>query len=94
MKIEMMDHITLQDNRNYIVSNITKFNNKEYYLLLNIADDTDIMIAYLDNSDLVSITNTYDYINILKHFDTSKILKGFSTEEIINLKSKYDKDND
>jgi hypothetical protein len=90
MKIELMDHITLENNRNYIVSNITKFNNMEYYLLLNIDDDSDIMIAYLDNSNLVSIENIDEYINILKEFDTGKILNKFSIEEIINLKSNYD----
>ncbi len=94
MKIELMDHITLEDNKTFIVSNITNYHNKEYYLLLNFDDDTDIMIAYLDNSDLVSIDDTDEYIKILGQFDTNKILKNFSFDEIINLKEKYDKDDD
>ena len=94
MKIELMDHIALENNKNYTVCNITKFNNIEYYLLQNIDDDSDIMIAYLDNYDLVSIENAEKYINILKQFDTEKILKKFSVEEIINLKLNYDEDNE
>ena len=94
MKIELMDHITLEDNKTFIVSNITNYHNKEYYLLLNFDDDTDIMMAYLDNSDLVSIDDTDEYIKILGQFDTNKILKNFSFDEIINLKEKYDKDDD
>lgn len=91
MKIELMDHITLGDNRTFIVSNITKYNSKDYYLLLNFNDDSDIMIAYLDNSDLISIDDVDEYIKILKKFDTNKVLRKFSTEEIINLKENYDK---
>ena len=94
MKIELMDHITLGDNRTFIVSNITEYKSKDYYLLLNLDDDSDIMIAYLDNSDLISIDDVEEYIKILKKFDTSKVLKNFSTEEIINLKEKYDKSDD
>lgn len=94
MKIELMDHITLEDNETFIVSNIINYNNKEYYLLLNFDDDTDVMIAYLDNSDLVSINDVDEYIKILGQFDTNKILKNFSADEIINLKEKYDNDDD
>ena len=89
-----MDHITLEDNETFIVSNIINYNNKEYYLLLNFDDDTDVMIAYLDNSDLVSINDVDEYIKILGQFDTNKILKNFSADEIINLKEKYDNDDD
>lgn len=94
MKIELMDHITLEDNRTFIVSNITNYDNKDYYLLLNSDDDSDIMIAYLDNSDLVSVDDVGEYIKILKQFDTNKILKNFSADEIINLKENYDKDDE
>ena len=93
MKIELMDHITLGDNRTFIVSNITKYNSKDYYLLLNFNDDSDIMIAYLDNSDLISIDDVDEYIKILKKFDTNKVLRNFSIEEIINLKENYDKND-
>lgn len=93
MKIELMDHITLGDNRTFIVSNITNFNNKDYYLLLNFDDDSDIMIAYLDNLDLVSVENVDEYTKILKQFNTNEILKNFSTDEIINLKLAYDYDD-
>ena len=92
MKIELMDYITIEDNRTFIVSNITNYNNKDYYLLLNIDDDLDIMIAYLDKSVLVSVDDVDEYIKILKKFDTNKILKDFSVNEIINLKENYDKD--
>lgn len=94
MRIELMDHITLEDNRTFIVSNITYYNNKDYYLLLNFDDDSDIMIAYLDNSDLVSVDDVDEYLKILKQFDTNKILKNFSVDEIINLKENYDKDDE
>ena len=94
MKIELMDHITLEDNRTFIVSNITNYHNKDYYLLLNFDDDSDIMIAYLDNLDLVAVDDVYKYIKILKQFDTNKILKNFSIDEIINLKEHYDKDDE
>ena len=94
MKIELMDHITLEDNRTFIVSNITNYHNKDYYLLLNFDDDSDIMISYLDNLDLVAVDDVYKYIKILKQFDTNKILKNFSIDEIINLKEHYDKDDE
>ena len=94
MKIELMDHITLDDNKTFIVSNITNYNNKDYYLLLNFDDDTDIMIAYLDNSDLVSVEDVDEYVKILRQFNTNKILKNFGVSQIINLKDKYDKDDD
>lgn len=94
MKIELMDHIKLEDNKIFIVSNITNYDNKDYYLLLNFDDDSDIMIAYLENSDLVSVDDVDEYIKILKKFDTNKILKNFSAEEIINLKENYDKDDE
>ena len=94
MKIELMDHITIEDNRTFIVSNITNYNNKDYYLLLNVDDDSDIMIAYLDKSVLVSVDDVNEYIKILKQFDTNKILKNFSANEILYLKENYDKDDD
>ena len=93
MKIELMDHITLEDDRVFIVSNITTYKGKVYYLLLNIENHFDIMVAYIDNEDLVVVDNPYEYIEILKRFDTDKVLKGYSKEEIIRMKLSEDEND-
>ncbi len=87
MKIEIMDQITIEDDRNFIVSNITKYNDKEYYLLVNVDDESDVMIAYLDGEELISVEDVMEYIEILKKFDTNKILSDFTLNEIIELNS-------
>ena len=82
-----MDQITIEDDRNFIVSNITKYNDKEYYLLVNVDDESDVMIAYLDGEELISVEDVMEYIEILKKFDTNKILSDFTLNEIIELNS-------
>lgn len=92
MKLDLLDHVTLDNDKTFIVSNITSYEDKKYYLLLNKNDDSDIMIAYLDNSELVSVNDAGKYILLMKQFNTSKILQNFSISEIINMKEKYDPD--
>ena len=80
MKIEIMDQITLENDQSYLVCNTTQYNNKEYYLLVNCDDKTDIMIAYFDKEELVSVDDITEYVKVMGTFDTDKVIKQFSTE--------------
>ena len=84
MKIELMDRITLEDDTKYIVANTLEYNNKIYYLLVNDEDDTDIMIAYLKNMELLSIEDVDEYKKILLKFNTDKILKNMGINDFLN----------
>lgn len=84
MKIELMDRITLEDDTKYIVANTLEYNNKIYYLLVNDEDDTDIMIAYLENMELLSIEDVDEYKKILLKFNTDIILKNMDINDFLN----------
>ena len=75
LQLEIMDQITLENNAKYIVVDIANNNSKQYYLLVNEDDINNIMIAYIDGKELVSIENRDEFKKILKCFDSEKILK-------------------
>ena len=83
MFLELMDKITLNENDEYIVVNITVVDGVKYYLL---ADEyNDIMIGYIDGNDFVSIENNLKFGKILLKFDTNEVLKYFNESEIEQL---------
>ena len=73
--IEIMDTISIDDNRDLIVANKTVYNNKEYYLLVNEEDPSDVLIGYIDNNELVSIEDKNEFNKILGLFDINELLK-------------------
>ncbi|MBO6195747.1 MAG: hypothetical protein J6O56_05365 [Bacilli bacterium] len=83
MFLELMDKITLNENDEYIVVNITVVDGVKYYLL---ADEyNDIMIGYIDGNDFVSIENNLKFGKILLKFDPNEVLKYFNESEIEQL---------
>lgn len=74
MNLEIMDQITLENNKTYVVANNMYYNDKEYYLLIDVMNDMNIMIAYLDGNELVSIENGEKIIELISFFNPDKAL--------------------
>lgn len=74
MKLDLMDALTLDDDEVYIVANISHYQGKQYYLLCNDDDIADIMLAYVDGAELVSVEDEDEFIKILQTFDTKKAI--------------------
>ena len=81
MKLEIMDLVEVNNDDEYLVANVTEYNNKDYYLLVNYDDDSDIMIAYVDDSKFIPVKDSNEYAKILQTFDTS----NYSIDELYDL---------
>lgn len=81
MKLKIMDLVEVNNDDEYLVANVTEYNNKDYYLLVNYYDDSDIMIAYIEDSKFIPVDDYNEYVKLLQTFDTSK----YSTEELYEL---------
>ena len=53
MSIDIKDVLTLNDGNKYIVVSKTNYNDKTYYLIIDINNNTNIKFCYLDNDELV-----------------------------------------
>ena len=80
MNLEIMDQITLENNKTYVVANNMDYNDKEYYLLIDVMNDMNIMIAYLDGNELVSIENGEKIIELISFFNPDKALDIINKE--------------
>lgn len=78
MSLEIMDIITLNDDKKFFVSNKTNVDGVEYYLLVN--EDDGIMVGYVENDEFVSIQDEMKYSELIVKFDPNKVI-GNKTEE-------------
>ena len=53
MTIDIKDIITLDDNKKYVVTSKTSYENKDYYLLLDKDEKSEYLICYLENNELI-----------------------------------------
>ena len=67
MIIEIKDTLTLDDNNQYVVASKINYADKDYYFLLN-KNKTDYKFVYLDNDELVLITDDKTIKNLLPLF--------------------------
>lgn len=51
--ININDLVTLEDNKDYVVVSKAIYNNKNYYYLIDINDETNLMFCYEDDNQLV-----------------------------------------
>ena len=72
--IEIMDTVTIDDDKELLVANKTKYNNKDYYLLVNRDNSSEVLIAYIDNNELVSIEDKNEYLKIIQLFDIKNVI--------------------
>ena len=72
--IEIMDTVTIDDDKELLVVNKTKYNNKDYYLLVNRDNSSEVLIAYIDNNELVSIEDKNEYLKIIQLFDIKNVI--------------------
>lgn len=57
MNIDIKDIITLSDNNEYIVTSKAKYDNKIYYFLIDINDNSNMKFLYEENDKLKEVTN-------------------------------------
>ena len=81
MKLKIMHLVEVNNDDEYLVANVTEYNNKDYYLLVNYDDDSDIMIAYVDDSKFIPVSDSNEYVKILQTFDTN----NYSIDELYDL---------
>ena len=55
MKLEVKDTVTLDDNNEYVISNIETIDNKEYFVLVDIKNLSNIKYMCLDNNSFLEI---------------------------------------
>ena len=55
--MEIRDIITLDDNNNYIIASKIKYNDKNYYYLVDVNKSDNLMFCYEDKGDLVEIND-------------------------------------
>ena len=53
MNLEIKDVVTLDDNNKYVIASIANFEDKRYYYLVDINNNSNLMFCYKDNGDLV-----------------------------------------
>lgn len=53
--IEILDKVTLDNNKKYLVASKINYKNKNYFQLVNMNDVKDSMVCYQDNNELVEI---------------------------------------
>ncbi len=66
--IDIKDIITLDDNCEYVVSSKAEYGNKQYFILTNINNNEDIKICYLDDDDMVLVTDNNTFSKLLPLF--------------------------
>ena len=57
MTINKNDLLTLDDGNEYLVVSKALYQNKEYYYIININDNSCIKFCYLDNGQLVELND-------------------------------------
>lgn len=72
--MRIADIIELENNKNYIVANVTNYQGKDYYLLVDENNIFDTAIAYQENMKLILINNEEEYNTILTKFDPRNVL--------------------
>ncbi len=55
--IDINDIITLDDNNEYIVTSKAALNNKTYFLLVDINNNSNIKFCYIDKDEMVEISD-------------------------------------
>ena len=68
MNIDISNVITLDDKNKYIVLSKINFENKTYYYLMDINNNTNIMICYEDKDELVMLNNSETVKRIMPLF--------------------------
>lgn len=68
MNIDISNIITLDDKNKYIVLSKINFENKTYYYLIDINNNTNIMICYEDKNELVMLNNSETVKKIMPLF--------------------------
>ena len=84
MKLNIMDLITIEDNK-YIVADRIKHNNIDYYLIVNENDKLDFAIGFIENEDFVLVDDPEDYIELTKLLAESSIINNIDIKEVLNL---------
>lgn len=59
MNIDINDIITLNNNFDYVVINKLKYQDKIYYYLMNINDNTNILFCYEKKDSLIEVNDKY-----------------------------------
>lgn len=68
MNIDIKDTITLSDDNKYIVASKTKRNEKNYYYLVDINNNSNIKFCEEDNNELIEIDNQEIIQNLIPLF--------------------------
>lgn len=58
MNIDIKDVLTFDDKNKYVVVSIVDFENKTYYYLLDINNNSNVKFCYEDNGELVEIDDS------------------------------------
>lgn len=57
MIINIKDTLTLDDKNEYVVVSKVNYDNKNYYYILDIKDNTNVKFCYQDNDELVELND-------------------------------------
>ena len=74
MNIDISDLITLSDKNEYVVVNKVNFNNKVYYYIADINNQSNLKFCYIDDDELVEIKDKQLIMKLIPLFkDSTKI---------------------
>lgn len=63
--LEFGDILTLENDEQYVVASSCKYNDKEYFYLVNINDSTDCIIGSVKDDDLEIVNDKETFLNVM-----------------------------
>lgn len=63
--LEFGDILTLENDEQYVVASSCRYNNKEYFYLVNIHDSTDCIIGSVKDNDLEIVNDKETFLNVM-----------------------------
>ncbi len=81
---QLMDTVTLEDNKKYLVTDKREYNKKLYYLLVNEDDVFDFLIGFIEGKDFNLVTDKNEYSKLLELFHKNSFEVEKEIEDIIN----------
>ena len=75
MKVEINNVVTLDNNKDYLVTNKLVYENNTYFAICNLNDNKDLKIVRQDGNDLVEFFDSNLLSKIVCLFDTQNKMK-------------------
>lgn len=79
MTIGIKDTLVLDDHNEYVVISKINYDNKEYYYLIDINNDENILFCYEDNDELVEVVDKKLVTKMLPSFLRAALKEIYST---------------